>query len=216
MKNLWQKYTLYLTNKAFILSLLFTLIMLAASFAVNIYAIDYATEKASNPVTDLILSNIPVFDVDGIFVWGTLIVVIFSVAVLAMNIEKVPFALKTLALFLIVRSVFTVLTHTGPFPTETERTQYDFLNKLLFGSDSFFSGHTGMPYLGALVFWDNKFIRWIYIYASIFFAIVVLMGHLHYSIDVFSAFFITYSIYRIAEVSFIKDKQVFDHGLPQV
>jgi hypothetical protein len=87
------------------------------------------------------------------------------------------------------------------------------LNKLLFGADSFFSGHTGMPFLGALVFWDDKLVRWVYILASIFFAIVVLLGHLHYSIDVFSAFFITYSIYRIADISFNKDKEVFERGI---
>ena len=213
MSNLWHKYVRYLTNTSFLTSLLFTLVILGASFAVNVYAIDYATARASNPVTDIILSNFKVIDVDGTFVWGTLVVVIFSIVVLALNIEKVPFALKTLALFLVIRSVFTVLTHTGPFPTETEKTSYNFLNKLLFGADSFFSGHAGMPFLGALVFWKDEIIRWIYIGASIFFSVVVLMGHLHYSIDVFSAFFITYSIYHLAEVSFTKDKEVFEHGI---
>jgi hypothetical protein len=42
------------------------------------------------------------------------------------------------------------------------------------------------------------------------FGIVVLLGHLHYSIDVLSAFFITYSIYHICELFFKTDKKIFD------
>ena len=45
---------------------------------------------------------------------------------------------------------------------------------------------------------------------AIFFGIIVLMGHLHYSIDVLSAFFITYSIYHIAKFLFKEDKILFD------
>jgi hypothetical protein len=42
------------------------------------------------------------------------------------------------------------------------------------------------------------------------FGVVVLLGHLHYSIDVLSAFFISYGIYRIAEIIFHKDKMLWN------
>jgi len=41
--------------------------------------------------------------------------------------------------------------------------------------------------------------------ASLIFGAAVLFGHLHYSIDVFAAFFITYAIFHIAQKFFPKD-----------
>jgi hypothetical protein len=35
------------------------------------------------------------------------------------------------------------------------------------------------------------------------------MAHIHYSIDVFSAFFITYTIFHLSEKIFIKDRKMF-------
>jgi hypothetical protein len=88
-----------------------------------------------------------------------------------------------------------------------------FWEKLLSGSgdDLFFSGHTGFPYLMALIFWNTKPLRWLFLAASIFFGGAVLLGHLHYSIDVFSAFFITYGIFNIAIRLFKNDFNFFSH-----
>ena len=47
--------------------------------------------------------------------------------------------------------------------------------------------------------------RTISLVASLVFGTAVLLGHLHYSIDVFSAFFITYAIFHLAIWLFPKD-----------
>jgi membrane-associated phospholipid phosphatase len=57
----------------------------------------------------------------------------------------------------------------------------------------------------ALILWDNRLLRYIFLCASVVFGVVVLLGHLHYSIDVFAAFFITYGIYQIATKLFKKE-----------
>jgi len=44
---------------------------------------------------------------------------------------------------------------------------------------------------------------------SVLFAVVVLLGHLHYSIDVMSAYFITFSIFNICKFLFKEDWQLF-------
>jgi hypothetical protein len=67
-----------------------------------------------------------------------------------------------------------------------------------YGSDQFFSGHTGMPFLGALCFWHMQQWRYFYVAVTVFFGAVVLLGHYHYSIDVLAARFITHGIFQIA------------------
>lgn len=208
MKKILINFKIHFDQKHFRKSIFVALLFLAASVVINYYAIIYTAQNASNSVTDIILSNTKAFDVDTLFVFSTIFVILFSVAILLMRPDKIPFAVKSLSLFIFIRSVFTMLTHIGPFPVETERTTYTFLNKLLFGADNFFSGHTGMPFLGALVFWDNKFIRYAYIFFSLFFGVIVLLGHLHYTIDVVSAFFITYAIFHMSKWLFENDKPI--------
>jgi len=109
-----------------------------------------------------------------------------------------------------VRSVFVTLTHLGVSPADLPADfNSNFIKRLSYGGDLFFSGHTGMPFLMALVFWQNKKLRIFCIASAIFFGAVVLAVHMHYSIDVLAAFFITYTIYHLAETFFKKDYQLF-------
>lgn len=209
MGELRRTYNLCFRDKNFLLSLFFSFLLLFFSLIVNFYAGQFAAEKASNPVTDLILSNIPVFDVGGIFVYGPLVFwFIFFLFSLSLP-RTIPFTVKSIAIFILIRSCFISLTHLGPFPSEIYVAPSIFINKFSFGGDLFFSGHTGLPFLLGLIFWERKFWRYFFMASSVFFGVVVLLGHLHYSIDVLSAFFITYSIYRLAEIFFKKDLKVF-------
>lgn len=209
MKIWMQKWKDLAQDKEFIKSLIIGFLLLVLSLIINYIAGTYATEKASLPVTDIILSNIPVFDVDGIFIYGSIIFWIFAIVVFFYNPKKIAFGLKSIALFVIIRSIFISLTHLGPFPTQMVVDNVSLFNKLTFGGDLFFSGHTGLPFLLALTFWQEKYLRYIFIISSIIFAAVVLMGHLHYSIDVLAAFFITYAIFHMAEFLFKKDREKF-------
>jgi hypothetical protein len=183
--------------------------LFAISWSANYYAILFSTERASNPVTDIILSNIPVFEVDALFVYGTLVFAVVSVLLFLAHPKRIPFALKAVALFWIIRSAFVVMTHLAPFEPYIVSDFSPRVNDLFFGGDLFFSAHTGMPFLGALAFWNEKGLRNLYLLGSVFFAVVVLLGHLHYSIDVASAFFITYGIFHIAQWLFPHDWALF-------
>lgn len=165
---------------------------------VNNLAIAFSTEHASNPVTDLVLSNVPVFNLDETFVYGTIIGVVITVLIALAHPRRIPFALYAAGTFFIIRSGFVSLTHIAPFLAHpgTEFTN-PVIIRSFFGADLFFSGHTGLPFLGSLIFWREKVIRYFYLALSIFFAVVVLLAHLHYSIDVAAAFFITFTIYHI-------------------
>ncbi len=210
MSDWLSKIKTHFKDKNFLFSIGTAFLFLFISFFINFYAGMYATESASNSVTDVVLSNIRVYDVDGIFVYGALAFWIFISLLCLYDPKKIPFTLKSIALFVIIRAIFISLTHIGPFPTAMIVDSGELMKKFSFGGDLFFSGHTGLPFLMALVFWKNKYLRWLFVASSIVFGTVVLLGHLHYSIDVLSAFFITYTIYHIAKFLFKKDEVLFN------
>ncbi|KKT42138.1 MAG: hypothetical protein UW30_C0002G0049 [Candidatus Giovannonibacteria bacterium GW2011_GWA2_44_13b] len=209
MKGFARKYLDFFREGENVWSVFLSILTLSVSIVTNYYAGIYATEKASNVVTDVILSNTQVRDIDGLFIYGTLLFWIFVTYLCMAEPKRISFVLRSIALFILIRSVFINLTHIGPFPDQIY-IDSKIVNKFVFGGDLFFSGHTGLPFLLALIFWKNIYLRIFFILSSIVFGVIVLLAHLHYSIDVLSAFFITYSIYRIAEIVFAKEKKMFD------
>jgi len=200
-----------LSDRRFLFSLITAFLFLGISITTTYFSIQYVNEKASSPVTDIILSNIPVFDVDGIFIFGPVIFwVLIGLYAIAFEFKKVPFMLKSISLFVIIRAVFITLTHIGPFPDQINTgVSNSFFSVFTSGSDLFFSSHTGLPFLMALVFWENKYVRWFCLLSSFFFGTIVLMAHLHYSIDVAAAFFITYTIFHLSQKCFKAEQEFF-------
>lgn len=209
------KYKNYFTNKEFVISTAVSVFFLDISLVINFKAGTYATVSQSNPVTDIILSNIRVYDVGSIFTYGAVAFWLFIIFLCLKEPNRIPFTIKSIALFVVIRAVFVTLTHLGPFPTQLP-LESDIIGKFSFGGDLFFSGHTGLPFLMSLVFWENKTLRILFFLSAVFFGVVVLMAHLHYSIDVLSAFFITYSIFHIAKKAFKRDLEFFNVGLPNL
>jgi membrane-associated phospholipid phosphatase len=209
-----QSFKKYFTDKNYLISFFGGLIFLFASLVLQFFISGYVTRSGSGSVTDIILSNTRVYDVGGIFVWGSIILTVFCIFVVLNRINYVPFMMKSIALFTLIRSVFVSLTHMSPFPTHAIISSV-FFNREAFagiftGNDLFFSGHTGLPFLLALMVWNlDKRLRYIFLGFSLLFAAVVLLGHLHYSIDVLAAFFITYTIFHICQFLFKKDWKLF-------
>ena len=209
MEKLIKEYKFCLKDKKFLLASFVSVLFLAISLFVNFYAGVYATESASNPVTDIILNNIPIYHLDDVFIIGSWIFVIFIFVLCFTEPKRLPFTVKTIALFVLIRAIFITLTHLGPFPNTILANPSGLISYFVFGGDLFFSGHTGLPFLLSLVFWEQIWLRFTFIALSIIFAIVVLLAHLHYSIDVLAAFFITYTIFKIALIFFKKDRAEF-------
>lgn len=184
-------------------------VFLGISFLFNRFASAFATNHASNAVHDLLLDNLPVFNVDFIVNEGAILFGLFIIFIVLLSPKRLPFVVKSLALFIFIRSFFIMFTHLGPFPEHSFLEPNELITSLTFGGDYFFSGHTGMPYLLALIFWREYRVRLICLLTSVFFGVSVILGHLHYSIDVFAAFFITYSIYVLATKFFSQELELF-------
>lgn len=183
------------------------ILFIVAVFATH-FASRYAQVKSSNFVEDIVLSNTRVYDFEFLFVHGAIMLSLFVVALCFRFRKTAPFVIKTVSFFIIIRALFVSLTHIGPYPTKLELSS-GLLDFITSGNDLFFSGHTGLPFLIALIFWGHLYIRILFLVSSVMFGVIVLLAHLHYSIDVFAAFFITYSIYHIALKFFRNDYEFF-------
>ena len=212
MNALLLRHKKYWTQKKFVNSSLVGLVLFLLSLVMNRYASLYATAQASNPVSDLLLDNIPVMGVEWIV---NDVAALFGLSMLLLIVwqpRRIPFILKASALFIVVRSAFIIFTHLGPFPYRTPLDPNDIFRTLTYGGDYFFSGHTGMPFLFALIYWQEKWVRMFCLAAAALLSTGVILGHLHYSIDVFAAFFITYGIFVMAQRFFPYAYFVFSEG----
>ena len=164
---------------------------LLSSFAVNNQVSTYVDHVQGQAVGDLILDNIPIYDLNFIFFWAVLIFWIGNIIYRLIFPKEFPFILVSLSLFVFIRCFFIALTHIGP--PETLLVVPEELSYYSFNADMFFSGHVGAPFFYALLT-SVKSVKWIAIIYSIIMVFIVLMSHGHYSIDIFASFFIAHSL----------------------
>jgi hypothetical protein len=210
LQGIWHRHRIHWSERRMVISTFYSIVLFCVtSFVIFPYSIQFADQHAGGGVPDLILSNTPVYNVGDPFVYGVFFLIAFIVGLCVMHPKRTPFVLNALSVFILIRSIFVTLTHIGPFATQAVSDFGPAITKAFFGNDFFFSGHTGIPFMMALMFWDDKILRYIFLTWSVFFGVIVLLGHLHYSIDVLSAFFITYAIYHISLYLFPNARALF-------
>jgi len=185
-----------LMHKKFIL---LSCVFLLITLVLNYLAGSYVARKVNNAVSDLILDNLPSINLSWMFYYGALILILITlIYVVFFKVNKIHAVIGQGALLLLIRSFFICLTHLstpeGAIISHAPRV-FDFLD---FQNALFFSGHTAFPFLLFLIFRKEK-IGIFFLIMSFVMAATVLLMHVHYSIDVFAAFFITYGSYKIGE-----------------
>ncbi|MDO8530249.1 MAG: phosphatase PAP2-related protein, partial [bacterium] len=183
-KDFWSKETLLLWSGGIVL---FVLAIIFQRFA-YIYVDTYITGVH---VGDLLLDNLPAVNLDFFIVQGALVSTALVLIFLLLHPSYFPFATKTLALFIFVRSFFISLTHLGvnlhQITLNTNSLGFGIYEFLYFGkNDFFFSGHVGAAFLLALIFWEKKPWRYLFLAIAVIFAVSMLLAKMHYSIDVFA------------------------------
>ncbi|HEY4500690.1 MAG TPA: phosphatase PAP2-related protein [Candidatus Paceibacterota bacterium] len=177
----------------------------------NVYAFAYLTRPTSNHVGDLLLDNLPIVDLNFIIIEAALISIVVGTLFVLSRPRYILFTLKALALFIITRAIFISLTHVGIYPGHIapELGFFDAIYMYFnFQTGMFFSGHTGLPFLAALIFWKKPLTRYILLSLSFIFGVSVLFAHIHYSIDVFAAPFMAYCIFKISQRLFPRDYEL--------
>lgn len=210
------KYLSFIKDAEGIRELVWGIFIFVLSLTLTYFSVAYANIYANgNVVPDLILDHLPTFDVSFMFFQGGIVFIILTALIVMFEPKNISFVLKSTALFFSVRAIFTILTHLSA----PELASYTYMQheqgfkEALFtissGNDLFFSGHAGYPFFLALIFWKHKLVRYFFLISSLAGAMVVLMGHLHYSIDVFSAYFIGFGLFELAKILFRRDHERF-------
>ncbi|MEN9614359.1 MAG: hypothetical protein RLZZ347_666 [Candidatus Parcubacteria bacterium] len=211
MKDIFKRHLVFWADKSIRLNLLLSGALFSLSLFLTHWAQTYVDTYSGSPIPDLLLDHVPVMNVNLIFFQGAFLFVVLLVLVLLYEPKYIPFTIGSSALFFTVRSLFTILTHlAAPGAAMYQYVDYDHhIRQVVFtlssGNDLFFSGHAGFPFLLALVFWNFPKARYFFLICSVVGSVVVILGHLHYSIDVFSAFFISFGIFEIAKRVFKKE-----------
>ena len=192
-------------------SLAVALLLFAISLFVQIVAGRHSARVAANSqfVGDLFLDWLPFFHLDLLLIQGVVLLWAGVTLLIAKRPAHILFTLKAVAVFIIIRAFFINLTHMGIYPQDVLSPHFTIgsgvYNHLTFQGNFFFSGHTGMPFLMALIFWPEKPWRYFFLAVSAVLAVAVLLAHVHYSIDVFASPFITYSIFCMTRHLFYED-----------
>jgi len=197
--ELWKEDFMF-NKRKLVLSLIFVIIAIVLNFISSSYAQKVAE---SNP-PDFFLNILPAVDLGFIYVWLPFVVVsFFFVYPLVQQPRRFHYIVGIFSLFLVVHSGFVVLTHLElPADAIELRDVPFFFDFFYFSNSLFFAGQVGFPYLGYLIYYKNPSIRKFMLFSSIILSVTVLLMHRHYSIDVLSAYFITYGAYKLGDFIF--------------
>ncbi len=211
VNNFFPKHINFWTDKTIIVHLLVSFTLLIVSIFLTYFARVYANGHTSYVATDLLLDNLPVIDVSIFFFQGAFIFILTLIAILMYEPKRIPFTLEATAVFFSIRSFFMIMTHLSAPSVEYynyiqhEHHVKEVLFTLTSGNDMFFAGHSGYPFLLAIIFWEISYLRYLFLFCSLLGAVIVILGHLHYSIDVFASFFIAFGVYEISKFFFKKE-----------
>jgi membrane-associated phospholipid phosphatase len=215
--SFFKNWKILLGNKDYRMALLFSILCLAGSYLFYGFSIRYVEGLGQLPeLTDLSHEFLPIVNLQYLYVYGLLVIVaVLFFYVLIWRPHLMPFYLKMFAFVYVTRSFCIMLTHMGPpvgflLPQIADNFSGLPFDGLLHSNDLFFSGHTAYPFMGALLLRkESKVLFWFFLIASVVMALTVLLMRVHYSIDVFAAYFIVYGVYAFTLRFFGKKNEAF-------
>lgn len=191
----------YLKEKRNRIELVVTLILLAIILTLFTNFLNFIEARNGVVLPDPILSLFNPIDLTWLIFSLIYLSIIIGLITLINNPKILIFTLQVYTLMILVRMTAMYLLPLNP-PIKIIILDDPFVQ--LFGNgkpltkDLFFSGHTATLFILFLVS-KNKMIKTFFLISTIVVAAAILVQHVHYTIDVFAAFFFTYACYRIIQ-----------------
>lgn len=184
--------------------LVLSIILIIMAVILNFISASYTEKAGSASPPDLILDHLPFFDLSIIYIgFFPLILGVFIFYTLIFKPAKLHYMLGLLSLYGVVKAGFSALTHlkipNGAVDVSWTPFFYDWF---AFSNYLFFAGNVGLAYLGYLMYRENKVLKYFMLVSSFVLAASALLMHRHYTIDVISAYFITYGVYKLGHFIF--------------
>jgi membrane-associated phospholipid phosphatase len=195
LKELFKELLSLCKNKYFYIGLIALFLGGRLNFVSQTYLYKSVNQGITLPnLSDLILDNIPLWDVSFIYdLFAIISVVVFILYVIhKKEYNKAPYFLLICGIFHIVRAIFIVLTPLGnpPFFAGSDHV-FNGFSKFELGV--YPSGHIGVSFL--LFLFAKSKIYWILLLSCVIvITIALLLSHAHYSIDILSGIFFAYAI----------------------
>ena len=181
------------------IELVITLLLLAVVLASLANFLNFVEARHGVVLPDPVLKLFNPIDLTWLIFALIYISLIVAIVTLIKNPKQLFFAIQLYTLMVTVRIVAMYLLPLEP-PVRMIVLNDPFIEFLGTGQtltkDLFFSGHTATLFILFLVS-EKKIIKIVFLISTIVVAISVLLQHVHYTIDVFAAVFITYACYKL-------------------
>lgn len=194
-----------LKNKYFYLGAVVLVLGIELNFYSQKYLLNYVESGQSLPVlSDLVLDNIPLWDIDYIYDIFSL-VSLFLLVVFVLHkgyYSRVPYFLLLTGIFQLVRGFFIVLTPFGN-PMGFDGTDGPFNGFTEIELGVYPSGHTGVAFLYYLLVRARPY-RQLLLFSVSMIMIALFLSRGHYTIDILSGIFFAYAIKSFGDRHFLQ------------
>jgi membrane-associated phospholipid phosphatase len=189
LKN--KEYSIKLFVSVFILIIAMTLIKIMGF---------YAEVQPAMPNGDVLHDLLPTYNLNFLATIGFL--ASMTILILYFIIKEpimLPVFAVTMALFKVTRGFFFSITHLGaPAIRIDDHAIMGLFSPYYLTKDLFPSGHVAVPFLAYLFVKDKK-LKKFFLLMSVIMAVTVLLMKVHYSIDVFGAYFIAFGLFHFSK-----------------
>lgn len=189
----------YFKTKPLLLELVLTLLFLIAVLSILARFLLFVEERSGVVLNDPLLALIPPQDLTWVIfllIYGGLAA---ALTFLSKNPNHLVAALQTYIVMVVFRIIAMYLVPLEPpegiIPLRDPLVEIFGTGQLL-NKDLFFSGHTATMFIFFLTS-EHRILRILFLSAAAFIAVLVIIQHVHYTIDVLAAPFFTYCSYSI-------------------